>query len=48
MSTPQSGATRKQQKARATRKLALWRKKQETKQDASATQSAKAEKTSTK
>jgi hypothetical protein len=28
MSTPQSGPTRKQQKVRATRKLAEWRKKQ--------------------
>jgi hypothetical protein len=29
MSTPQDGPTRKKQKAAATRKLALWRKKQE-------------------
>lgn len=29
MSTPQDAPTRKKQKARATRKLAAWRKKQE-------------------
>lgn len=29
MSTPQDQATRKHQKVRATRKLAIWRKKQE-------------------
>jgi hypothetical protein len=29
MSTPQDGPTRKKQKARATRKLAEWRKKQQ-------------------
>jgi len=29
MSTPQDAPTRKQQKARAARKLALWRKKQQ-------------------
>jgi hypothetical protein len=31
MSTPQDPPTRKKQKARATRKLAEWRKKQEAK-----------------
>jgi hypothetical protein len=32
MSSPQDSPTRKKQKARATRKLAEWRKKQEAKQ----------------
>jgi hypothetical protein len=33
MATPQDPPTRKKQKARATRKLAEWRKKQETKRE---------------